>query len=77
MYLTNKIQSKLQNKVINKVIQDNEILHTLIRLSATKINHGEIEHKISKSNAKVSTHYRVIGLYSEDICYDILGTNKS
>ena len=34
MYLNNKVQ----NKVINEVVQDNEILHTLIRLSAIHPN---------------------------------------
>ena len=29
------------------------------------------KHKISKSNAKVSAHYQIMGPYSEDICYDI------
>ena len=31
------------------------------------------EHKISKSNAKVSIHYRLIGLFSED--FDIFAAN--
>ena len=35
-----------------------------------------LEHKINKSNAKLSTH-RVIGLCSEDICYEIFVVNKS
>ena len=34
------------------------------------------EHKINKSNAKVSTDYSIIDLYSEDICYDIFVANK-
>ena len=33
--------------------------------------------QINKSNAKVSIHYRVRSLYSENICCDILAANKS
>ena len=35
------------------------------------------EDKINKSNAKVFTHYQIIGLYSEDICYDLLVVNET
>ena len=34
------------------------------------------EHKTNKSSAKVLTHYQIIDLYSEDVCYDILVTDK-
>ena len=34
------------------------------------------EHKINKPNPKLSTHCRVIGLYSEDMIYNIVVVNK-
>ena len=34
------------------------------------------EHNVNRSNVKVSTHYQIIGLYSEGICYDVSATNK-
>ena len=34
------------------------------------------EHKINKSNEIVCTHYRIIGLHSEDICFDTFVVNK-
>lgn len=34
------------------------------------------EYKISKFNAKVSTHYRITDLYSEDICCDVIVANN-
>ena len=35
------------------------------------------EHKINWSSSKVFSHYRVIDVYSKDICYDIFVVNKS
>ena len=32
--------------------------------------------KVNKSNRKISTYYRIIDLYSINICCDILVTNK-
>ena len=34
------------------------------------------EHKIDKPNPKLSTYYRVIGLYSKDMSYNIVVVNK-
>ena len=27
------------------------------------------KHKVNKPNTKISTHYRIIWLYSENVCY--------
>ena len=35
-----------------------------------------IEHEINKFNAKVTKHYRYIGLYSKDVSHDIAIINK-
>ena len=34
------------------------------------------EHNVNRSNVKGSTHYQIIGLYSEGSCYDVCATNK-
>ena len=45
----------------------------MFRMSFKIFEGFAFEHKISKSNAKVSIHYRLIGLFSED--FDIFAAN--